>query len=137
MKTLIVEDDFISRKVLQRLLAVYGECDVAVDGREAVTAFGLAMEEGKPYELVCLDILMPELDGRETLREMRAIEARHGRDGLNGAKVIMTTALDGAHDVLGSFRDGCEAYIIKPVSKGALVRELVRLGLVDEKDIHI
>jgi two-component system, chemotaxis family, chemotaxis protein CheY len=129
MKCLIVEDDFVGRKLMQKYLSDYGECDVAVDGKEAVEAFRQAIEGKSPYDLVCLDIMMPNMNGHEALNAIREIESWHGISGLDGVKVIMTTALGDSENVLGSFREGCEAYIVKPVRKDALLREIEKLGL--------
>lgn len=129
MKCLIVEDDFVGRKLMQKYLSDYGECDVAVDGEEAIEAFRLAMENELPYDLICLDIMMPNMNGHEALSTIRQIESEHGISGLDGVKVIMTTALGDSENVLGSFREGCEAYIVKPVRKDAMLREIEKLGL--------
>jgi len=59
VRCLIVEDDFISRKILRELLLPYFEVEIAVDGEEAVTAFKLAMEAKAPYDMICMDIMMP------------------------------------------------------------------------------
>ena len=48
MKILLAEDDFVTRKFMLNSLSKYGECDVAVDGLEAVEAFALAFEDGEP-----------------------------------------------------------------------------------------
>ena len=117
MKCLIVEDEFTSRKLLQVYLSDYGNCFVAVNGHEAVEAFREALEENEPYDLICLDIMMPEMDGHETLKAIRRIESEHGIAGLDGVKVIMTTALEDSKDVMGAFKSGCEAYLVKPVEK--------------------
>lgn len=58
MKSLIVEDDFTSRLLMQKFLAPYGESHVAVNGKEAVAAFKNAISLGEPYHLVCLDIMI-------------------------------------------------------------------------------
>ena len=63
MKILIVEDDFASRKFMMDYMSKYGECDGTVDGSEAVEAFMMAREDDEPYDLVCLDIMMPSMDG--------------------------------------------------------------------------
>jgi two-component system, chemotaxis family, chemotaxis protein CheY len=63
MRCLIVEDDFVGRKLMQKYLSDYGECDVAVDGEEAVEAFRQAVENETPYDLICLDIMMPNMNG--------------------------------------------------------------------------
>ena len=74
MRILIVEDDLASRKIMLKILSKYGECDVTVDGLEAVDAFMLAQKENKPYDLVCLDIMMPKLDGVNVLKVIRSLE---------------------------------------------------------------
>jgi two-component system chemotaxis response regulator CheY len=130
MKCLIVEDEFTARMLLQKYLSDYGECFVAVNGREAVQAFRGAMEEQKPYDLICLDVMMPEMDGHETLKMIRRIESEHGIAGLDCVKVIMTTALDDSRNVMGAFRGGCEAYLVKPIAKKDLIEEMEKLGLV-------
>lgn len=133
MKYLIVEDNFAARRLLQRYLSNYGDCDVAVDGHEAVEAFRQALDEKEPYDLICLDIMMPNMDGREALTAIRQIEHERGIDGLDGVKVIMTTALGDSRNVIGSFREGCEAYIVKPVEKDKLFEEMENLGLIESK----
>jgi len=102
MKTLIVEDDFTSRLLLQELLKSYGPCHIAVNGKEAVEATAAALED-EPYDLICLDIMMPEMDGQEALRRIR--EQEEARDILssNGAKIVMTTALDDIKNVSAAY----------------------------------
>lgn len=133
MKCLIAEDDFAARRLLKRYLSDYSDCDVAVDGRETVEAFRQAMDEKESYDLICLDIMMPNMDGREALKAIRQIEHEHGIDGLDGVKVIMTTALEDSQNVIGSFREGCEAYIVKPVEKDKLLEEMENLGLIESR----
>ncbi len=131
MKCLIVEDDFAARRLLQRYLSSYVVCDIAVDGNEAVVAFRQALDEKEPYDLICLDIMMPNMDGREALKVIRRIESEHGTSGLDGVKVIMTTALGDPKNVMGAFREGCEAYIVKPDKKDKLLEEMKNLSLIE------
>lgn len=131
MKVLIVEDDFSSRKIMLNFLSPFGECDVAIDGREAVSAFIEAYEQGAPYNLVCLDIMMPEMDGHAVLKQMRAYEEEKNLDEKRAAKVVMTTALDDSSNVLGAFKSGCGAYIVKPIDKQRLLQEIRKLGLIE------
>jgi len=129
MRALIVEDEFLSRKVLRSFLLTLFEVDIVVNGREAVEAFKLAHEEKAPYDLVLMDIMMPEVDGIEALRKIREMEDRdHLRPRV---KVIMTTALDDPQTVLKSFYDGeASGYIVKPVSRDQLYKELEKLELL-------
>jgi two-component system chemotaxis response regulator CheY len=135
LKILIVEDDFTCRKLLQSFLSGYGDCFVAINGREAIEAVKDSIEEGQPYDMICLDIMMPEVDGHEALESIRRIESEHGIMGLDGVKVIITSALDDSTNVVGAFRTGCEAYIVKPISKRNLLDEMEKLGLVNLSEI--
>lgn len=131
MKALIVEDDFISRRILRELLGPYFDCEIAVDGEEAVTAFKLAHEAKSPIDLICMDIMMPKMDGREALRRIRQIENELEVPPNLEVKIIMTTALDDPKTVFDSFyQDGATAYLVKPISRQKLIRELRALGLI-------
>jgi two-component system, chemotaxis family, chemotaxis protein CheY len=103
MRTLIVEDDFTSRLLLQSLLAKYGECHIAVNGKEAIAAFRAADEKGQKYDLICMDVMMPEMDGQAAVKEIRDLEASGGTLSTHGVKIIMTTALDDVKNVVQSF----------------------------------
>lgn len=130
MKTLIVEDDFTARLVLQKFLSLYGECHIAVNGREGVDAFRMAMESGEGYDLVCMDILLPEMNGEEAVREIRALEESRGILSSAGAKIIMTTAVEDPKAVIRSFQHLCDAYLIKPIHLADLLKHLRNFGLV-------
>lgn len=132
MRVLIVEDEFTSRTILQEILSSYGNCDIAVDGVEAVEAFRLAWKEDKPYDLICMDIMMPNIDGQHALKNIRAIEKEMGILGSDRVKVVMTTALGDANSVLQAFFDGvATAYIVKPINKRKLLEEVRNLGLIE------
>ena len=131
MRTLIVEDDFVSRKILHALLAPFGPCDIAVNGAEALMAYKLALRAGEPYHLVCLDIAMPGMDGHQVLSEVRTLEENQGIQGLERTKVIMTTASSDPRDVRTAFRSECDAYLVKPIHKPKLMEHLKDLGLLD------
>jgi len=132
MRSLVVEDDFTARKLMQRMLLGYGDCDVAVDGKEALEAFGQARGEGASYDLICLDIMMPRMNGHEVLEQIRAQEASHGILGKDGVKVVMTTALADSGNILRAFDEQCEAYLVKPVKRVPLTERLQEFGLVGE-----
>ena len=82
MKILIVEDDFTCRMMMQRLLEPYGKCDVVINGKEAVEAFIIGIVEGKPYDLILLDIMMPEMDGQEVVKRSEKLKKRNGESSI-------------------------------------------------------
>ena len=130
MKSLIVEDDFSSRLLLQHFLAPYGEINFAANGLEAIEAFKMSLKEKIPYDLICLDIQMPEMDGRMALKLIRDIEESSGILYGDGVKVIMTTSLSDKDVILHAFREACDAYIIKPVEKTKLLNQLKLFSLI-------
>jgi two-component system chemotaxis response regulator CheY len=95
-----------------------------------VEAFLMAVEQGEGYDLVCLDILMPSLDGYQTLKEIKEIEKKRGVKEGKGAKVIMTTALNEGRNVRRAFDLGCVAYAGKPVNTEKFEGVLRKLELV-------
>ena len=127
MKILIAEDDFASRKFMLKFLAKYAEVDVTVDGQEAVNAFELALEDGEPYDLVCLDVMMPNMDGLEALETIRQIEA--GSQSASRARIIMTTALNEVNQVDKAFQLGCEGYAVKPIDTEKFLMIMDKMGL--------
>ncbi len=131
MKTLVVEDDFTSRLLLQEILKNYGPCHAASNGKEAMEAVRTAINSGEPYDLICLDIMMPEMDGQEALQQIRALEETKGIIAITGAKIIMTTALHDSKNIFASFKGQCDVYLTKPVDKAKLLDELRKLKLIE------
>lgn len=132
MRALIVDDDFMIRRVLKDILAPYGDCDVVTDGNEALQAFRLAWEDGEPYHLICLDIMMPDMDGHQALQEIRALEEKLGVVQADEVRVIMISALDDPKNVMKAYlQGGATSYIVKPVEKEALLGEIRKLGLIE------
>jgi len=132
MRILIVEDDYTSMKLMQKLLSAYGETSTASNGEEALENFRLALDEKKPYELICLDIMMPGIDGQQVLKSIRAMEKVRGVAPKSEAKIIMTTALDSPKDVIEAYyQGGCSSYLVKPIEKQQLVEKLEELGLIN------
>lgn len=130
MKVLIAEDDMASRKFLYKYLSTYGDCDITVDGIEAIDAFLLAWDEDSPYDLICLDIMMPKVDGLKVLKTIRNFEQQKGIDDNRRAKIIMTTALNDTSTVQNSFLDGCQGYAAKPIDTVKLLGVIKKLGLI-------
>lgn len=131
MKTLIVEDDLIARFLIKEILCKYGTCDMVADGEEAVAAFQMALEKDAPYDLICMDIMMPRISGQEALLQIRAIEKERGATRADEVKVVMITALDDAKNVMDAYYKGrATSYIVKPVDKEKLLEEIRLLGLI-------
>lgn len=130
MKILLAEDDFVTRKFMVNFLSKYGECDVTVDGMEAVDAFMMALEDDEPYDLVCLDIMMPVMDGYQALVAIRKLEKEKNVPEEKAVKVIMTTALNEERNVKMAFELGCTIYSGKPINQDRFEQALKKLELI-------
>ena len=130
---MIVEDDLVSRRLMEKLLSSYGECEVVTNGLEAIDAFHEAYAEKRPYDLMCLDIMMPRMDGHEVLRCIRQLEDKRRIDGKQRVRVIVTTALSDRKNVMRAIFGKCEAYLVKPIGKENLLEKLELLGFSPKK----
>ena len=131
MKTLIVEDDFTSRFLLQEILKAYGTVHIAVNGKEAVQAVSTSMANKEPYQLICMDIMMPEMDGQSAVKEIRTLEEKNGTLSTSGVKIVMTTALNDLKNVSKAYSNLCDGYLTKPIDKVRIVQELRKHGLIN------
>lgn len=130
MRILIVEDDFISRTLLQEILKPYGNCHQATNGEEAMAAVSEMLDRKEPYQLICLDIMMPGMDGQEVLQRIRDMERARGIGGSDATKIIMTTALDDPKNIMKALLRGpSDGYLTKPIDLGKIKKLLAELGL--------
>lgn len=129
LRFLVVDDVNVSRVYLQRLLVRYGQCDTAENGLLALERFSIALEEGRPYALVCLDLLMPGMDGHEVLARLRAQEAARNVPPERQCRVIVITAVDQSRHVLRAAKLS-DAYLLKPVAEEQLLEHLEVFGFI-------
>ena len=129
MRILVVDDEPHNRTLLQHMLKALGECDLAVDGREAVEAFIMAFEEQHPYDLILLDIMMPEMNGQDALKSIRVFEQDKNVPGNQETVVFMVSALDTEMQVVEAFFKGhCTDYITKPINRDLLFSKIKEYG---------
>lgn len=130
MKTLIVEDDYITSQIMQEIMLHYGDCDIAENGSEALSKISTAIDSNHHFDVIFLDIMMPGISGQEVLTQIRQIEEISGIQGLDASKIIMTTALDDFGNIKTAFINQAEAYIVKPIENDKVKRVLQDLDLI-------
>lgn len=124
VRILVVDDNETNRDVLaRRLKQEKYVLEMAVDGRQA-----LELLQTQPFDAVLLDIMMPEMDGMEVLRRMKA------DDNLCHLPVIVISALDDMDSVIRCIELGAEDYLPKPFSP-TLLKARVR-ACVEKKRVH-
>ena len=132
MKMLVIEDELRPRELLEHMLEQYGPVHTAQTATDALAAVRMALETKKPYDLVCLDIMLPDMNGHDVLALIRDMEARQGTKPADRMKIIMTSALHDPKNITSAFSRLCDAYIPKPFDAATLMEELKKLGLVRE-----
>lgn len=130
MRILIAEDDYASRKFMYKFLSNYGDCDMAIDGREAVDAYLMGLSTKKEYDLICLDIMMPDIGGYEVLSAIRSIEKQHEIPDELCAKVVMTVTLKNQQHREKAFALGCTACIDKPFNSTEFEAVFQQIGMI-------
>ncbi len=115
-RILIVDDSQFMRSILKNLLIPKGHEVVgeASNGREAIEKY----KKLRP-DLVLLDIVMPDMDGLETLKEIKKIDPN--------ARVIMCTALGQQKIVIEALKAGARGYIVKPFKAELVLKEIDRV----------
>jgi two-component system, chemotaxis family, chemotaxis protein CheY len=132
MRALIVDDDVVGRRLMEKYLSPYAECDFAEDGLDAIRAFIVARTENRQYDLICLDILMPLMDGQEALRRIRQLEDKYSVAERNRVKILITTSFADREHIMRAAVDRCSGYLVKPIEKALLLNKLKSVGLLLE-----
>lgn len=130
MRTLIVDDKKRNRMLMEEILSDCSSCVLADNGKEAVGSFQKAWEDGKPFDLVCLDIDMPIVDGMRTLKVIRKLEEKMGVSDSERTRIIMVTARFNKASSDLCHRLGCDGYFIKPINRLDFMAHVVKLQLI-------
>ena len=128
MKIMIVDDEPVSRRIMAKTLAPIGKCTITDSGKKAIVLFEKAVKKKAPFELIILDISMPDISGIQVLNQIRTREKNLKTPKDGRAKIIMVTASMRRSAIRKCIRLGCNSYIAKPYNRAQIFRELERLG---------
>ncbi len=128
LRSLIVDDDPVCRALLAAVLRPFGEVDQARTGRYAVESVRSALAAGRAYQLITLDIMMPDMDGQAALTEIRALERQAAK--ITPSRIFMTTSLIDGGSVMNAFKGACTGYLTKPIDVERLLLQLREHGLI-------
>jgi len=130
MKSLVVDDDITCSYIFQTQLSRYGHCDTVTNGWDAIEAYKSSLNKNDPYHLIIIDIMMPDMNGYEVLKNIRAIEAERQIRFPFNAKIILATGLDDIENrqLEEKLDELSEAYLVKSNDLNALINKLNLLG---------
>jgi two-component system chemotaxis response regulator CheY len=130
MRVLIVDKEKESVALLWSNLTALGDLTVVNDGETAYNAFCAAIDDGKPFDLVCLDTNLPQVDGIDLLAGLRQYEESQGIVAKAGAKILVTTQVCSIDNYYAASSAGCTTFLCKPLDWDKIARELSRLGVL-------
>ena len=129
MKILIVDDEAVSRAKLKLIMETFGDCETAGSGKDALAAFINACKEKDPFDLIMLDIGLPDKDGTRVLSEIRAIEKELLGSYGKKVKILMVTSMKDKNSIITSIQSGCNDYIVKPFDLNIVTKKLEKIGI--------
>jgi two-component system chemotaxis response regulator CheY len=124
MKILVVDDELVSRMKMQKIMSGVGDCVAVANGDQALTRFKKALEAERPFDLVTLDVLMPEMDGTEVLSKIRQIEEQKQIPKEQRVKILMVTSQSDKNTVIICIQAECDDYIVKPFDREMIMEKL-------------
>ncbi|OGG99219.1 MAG: hypothetical protein A2600_06025 [Candidatus Lambdaproteobacteria bacterium RIFOXYD1_FULL_56_27] len=130
---LIADDMEVNRGLMLHFVKAYGDCEFAVNGKEVVEHFLAAKAEGRPLDLILLDIMMPEMDGQEALTQIRTLEAQAGLSLKEEVKVVMVTAMGDWDNALAGFKKGAVEYLVKPIQANRVAKVMESMGFTKDE----
>ncbi len=129
MKILIVDDEMVSRRKMEIIMREYGECQSVENGNAAIRTFTEAIEAGTPFDLMTLDISLPDMEGTTVLKMIRDLEKGNTIPEDRRVRVLMVTAHGDKEIVMTSIAAGCDDYIVKPFTLDTITQKLEKIGL--------
>ena len=126
MKILVVDDELVSREKMLKILSSFGSCQEAQTGRGAISMCEVELNKGRPFDLIALDIGLPDLQGIDALVEIRELEKLYK---IGQSKVLMVTGVSDRDSVITSIQAGCDSYIVKHFNMDMVVLKLHDIGI--------
>jgi two-component system chemotaxis response regulator CheY len=130
VKCLIVDDDALGRELTAHYLKGFADCEMAENGVKAVEMFRSSFEGGNPYDLIIMDIVMPEMDGHTAAKEIRLIEKEWAVSIKHGVNIVVISSLNTPNDIIQAYVSvRSAAHLVKPVHPVKLLETLRKLGM--------
>lgn len=117
MKILIAEDEPVSLKTLERIVLEHGQVVSTRNGEQAYQAFAESLMNNDPFNLIFLDIMMPEFNGQEALKAIRDYEEEKQIAEEDRVKIIIVSSHSDGENIYNAHLSGCNNYLLKPISK--------------------
>ncbi|MBF0551224.1 MAG: response regulator [Deltaproteobacteria bacterium] len=128
MKVLIVDDEPETRQAMLGIMEQLGECQAVENGSQAVAAFGKALNDLDLFDLIIIDIKVPQMGGVDALKKIRKLEKDNNLPGSMQAIVMVVTAYSDKNYINACLAAGCDHYILRPFDADVFERKIERIS---------
>ena len=130
MKILIIDDEMAALTKMKVLLSVYGECTMVTNAAQALQQCAKAIQNESPYDLITIDIQLPQTTGIDLMEAINKLESSRG---IPASRKIMVTASGTKGNLVKATVKGCDGFIVKPVKRDILKEKMTSLGFTPQK----
>ena len=130
IRALIVEDEHVAREKLKMLMSKFSDCKTVETGEDAIRSFSDSLHSKHYFNVVLLDIGLPDMNGKAILNKIHQLEKEKGVAPEDKTKIIMVTASAAGQALFGSIHDNCDDYLLKPVNEAILRDKLNAVGVL-------
>jgi len=127
MKTLVIDTDRAIMDAVSAIFCKKGGCDWAEDGEKGLDMIKSAFKQGQPYDLIVLEIVLPEVSGYTIIKEVRNLELNMNISPIDEVKIIVLTYRSDEPTLLQAFRNGATGWVSKPIDPTALEAKINKL----------
>jgi two-component system chemotaxis response regulator CheY len=130
MKILIIDDEMAALAKMKILLSRYGDCTLVTNGTQALQQCAKAIQDMTPFELITIDIHLPEISGIDLLSAISGLEKSRNTPQ---SQKIMVTASGTKDNLIRATCKGCDGFLVKPVKRDTVDEKMAALGFVLQK----
>lgn len=127
MKILVVDDEYVALSRMVKLFSRWGEAEGATNAAQALEMAETALSEGTPYDIISIDIELPDSDGLELMNNLRVLEESKNRENPWFSKKIIISAKSKHDNIQKALALGCDDFMVKPVSLSTLEEKMKHL----------
>ena len=128
LKILAIDDEFAALTKMKAMLSTFGECEVATSGAQTIDLIREAIQEGKYFDLITIDIELPDIDGIALLSEILREEKQYNLCAVK----LMVSASSTPSNVCRAKKQNCDGFLVKPIKKDILHQKLHTLGVLQK-----
>jgi len=130
MKILIVEDEYTSRMIIKSSLEKYGTCSIKANGTDTLKTIREAYQKNEPFDLICMDINLPDINGLKLVEKIRTIEINKDIPVEKQTKIFIITGHANKDAIKEASELKCNEFIVKPISEQKLKECIEKHGIM-------